>query len=151
MSVKTCEQCGTEFGPKPHEGPKKWATRRFCGVACSRASMKGNTISKKHCNDGPCAVEWCDRKAVARGWCKRHWTQWRRSGDPLATEKPRKTDPPPVTPADEPLVILRPDQTGVTCPDCGRVYSATDDPNLLGAALANHVFYCQAKKKETAA
>ena len=33
MSVKTCEQCGTEFGPKPHEGPKKWAARRFCTVA----------------------------------------------------------------------------------------------------------------------
>lgn len=29
-----------------------------------------------------CTIEGCDGKVVARGWCTRHYTIWRRTGDP---------------------------------------------------------------------
>ena len=38
----------------------------------------------------------------------------------------------------EPVVIIGPDSTPVTCPDCGVIYSATDDPILAACALDNH-------------
>lgn len=31
-----------------------------------------------------CSVEGCDRTAVARGWCSKHWKRWRKYGDPVA-------------------------------------------------------------------
>lgn len=34
----------------------------------------------------PCSVEGCDTPNVARGWCDKHWTRWRRHGDLLAGE-----------------------------------------------------------------
>lgn len=30
-----------------------------------------------------CSVENCNVTAKARGWCKRHWSIWKRNGDPL--------------------------------------------------------------------
>jgi hypothetical protein len=30
-----------------------------------------------------CSIPGCDRQAVARGWCKRHWQNWNRNGDPV--------------------------------------------------------------------
>lgn len=29
-----------------------------------------------------CSIPECGRQAVARGWCKRHWQNWNRNGDP---------------------------------------------------------------------
>ena len=29
-----------------------------------------------------CAVEYCDRRARARGWCDSHYRRWQRTGDP---------------------------------------------------------------------
>ena len=36
-----------------------------------------------------CAVDGCEVKRVARGWCNRHWKSWRVNGDPLATDRRR--------------------------------------------------------------
>lgn len=36
-----------------------------------------------------CDVDNCPRPAAARGWCKRHYLQWFRTGDPVS----RNTDP----------------------------------------------------------
>ena len=33
--------------------------------------------------DRICAVETCERRAKARGWCNRHYENWRRYGDPI--------------------------------------------------------------------
>lgn len=30
-----------------------------------------------------CAVTGCERAAVSRGWCRRHYLRWQRHGDPL--------------------------------------------------------------------
>lgn len=29
-----------------------------------------------------CSIHGCDLKVYGRGWCKKHWTRWRRNGDP---------------------------------------------------------------------
>lgn len=31
-----------------------------------------------------CSIENCGKEVFARGWCRSHWTRWRRHGDPLA-------------------------------------------------------------------
>lgn len=55
-----------------------------------------------------CAVQDCDRSAIARGWCNRHYQRWRKHGDPqvvlpkgmsaeyLASVRPHR-DPTPIT------------------------------------------------------
>ncbi|MEU1043951.1 HNH endonuclease signature motif containing protein [Streptomyces sp. NPDC005897] len=32
----------------------------------------------------PCAIKECEAPAVTRGWCNKHYTRWKRHGDPLA-------------------------------------------------------------------
>lgn len=34
--------------------------------------------------DRICSIEGCQKTVFARGWCRAHWTRWRRHGDPLA-------------------------------------------------------------------
>lgn len=38
----------------------------------------------------PCAFLGCDRGAVARGWCKRHWERWWKHGDPAVVKSSRE-------------------------------------------------------------
>lgn len=33
---------------------------------------------------GHCSLPECSQTAMARGWCSKHYTRWRRHGDPLA-------------------------------------------------------------------
>lgn len=33
-----------------------------------------------------CALEGCERKTVARGWCQTHWARWRRTGSTGSAE-----------------------------------------------------------------
>jgi hypothetical protein len=35
-----------------------------------------------------CTIEGCDKRHVARGWCRRHYNQWYKHGDPTATYAP---------------------------------------------------------------
>lgn len=50
----------------------------------------------------------CGKPVVARGWCSAHYTKWKRNGDPLANNRPRRSpieiftshmpdEPPPTT------------------------------------------------------
>ena len=32
-----------------------------------------------------CVIDDCDRPVVGRGWCRRHYSRWRRTGDPLGS------------------------------------------------------------------
>ncbi|MGN9802058.1 HNH endonuclease [Micromonospora sp. L32] len=39
----------------------------------------------------PCAINGCDKKELARGWCSTHYSRWSRFGDPEASVRPRAT------------------------------------------------------------
>lgn len=31
----------------------------------------------------PCKIDGCDNPSAGRGWCQKHWTRWRKHGDPM--------------------------------------------------------------------
>lgn len=35
----------------------------------------------------PCSVEGCESTATTRGWCPKHYTRWKATGDPLAKKR----------------------------------------------------------------
>lgn len=37
-----------------------------------------------------CSIDDCDSRVAARGWCTKHWTRWRTTGDPLKTKSTPK-------------------------------------------------------------
>lgn len=37
-----------------------------------------------------CSIEGCDERIVGRGWCRWHYTRWRKFGDPLVERKQRQ-------------------------------------------------------------
>lgn len=45
--------------------------------------------------DRTCSVDGCDRDAVARGWCHKHWSRWKRNSAPIVVGRERGTPPPP--------------------------------------------------------
>lgn len=49
-----------------------------------------------------CAVDDCDRNAVTRGWCHKHYQRWRKHGDPT--------------------IVARPPRRGCDVEDCDRVH-----------------------------
>jgi len=36
-----------------------------------------------------CSIDGCDNESAARGWCKRHYNNWHKHGDPLWTPDER--------------------------------------------------------------
>lgn len=42
-------------------------------------------------SESTCTIEDCDRVVIARGWCKGHYSRWRRHGDPLGGPPLRKS------------------------------------------------------------
>jgi len=83
----------------------------------------------------------CWAPVSARGWCKAHWTRWRRHGNPRALadnrgrialeplpDAPLKVVPP------EPAVEVRWGVRPAVCTDCGKPYAA--DAALPGPLLA---------------
>ena len=39
-----------------------------------------------------CSLERCRRKAIARGWCTKHYQRWKSTGDPVAVKNPAKSE-----------------------------------------------------------
>lgn len=42
-----------------------------------------------------CSVDGCDSPTAARGWCRKHWARWRRTGTTEVAGRERGTPPPP--------------------------------------------------------
>lgn len=40
-----------------------------------------------------CTIDGCDARALARGWCSRHWQRWKRHGDPLYERQLKRDGP----------------------------------------------------------
>jgi hypothetical protein len=38
-------------------------------------------------NSGPCRIRGCRSLSSRKGWCQKHYTRWRRHGDPLKTAR----------------------------------------------------------------
>lgn len=75
---------------------------------CHAPPTKRRWVCATH-NDGTCAIEDCPAPVQGRGWCKLHWQQWKRTGDPLGTL--RQIDPAP--------------RGMKTCGTCGKVKPLT--------------------------
>lgn len=43
-----------------------------------------------------CSIEGCEGSVTSRGWCERHYTRWKRHGDPLVTMKRWRSSTDPV-------------------------------------------------------
>lgn len=57
-----------------------------------------------------CEIEGCERRPVGRGWCRKHWQRWRRTGDVLTvrpTGRPRTNTLPGLKATRENLGITR--------------------------------------------
>ena len=80
----------------------------------------------------PCSVEDCDRKHVARGWCKRHYRSWQQHGDPLAA-------------ADRSQVFT---DTHKLCPDCGetKLLAEFSPDSATSSGRATYCKRCQCKR-----
>lgn len=65
---KRCEQCGASYlAHRP--------SQRFCSHSCRAAATSEAARSV-------CSVADCENVAVTRGWCVRHYSNWKRTGDP---------------------------------------------------------------------
>lgn len=146
MSAKTCEHCGKAF-ERPGMSPNKFAGMRFCCRTCADLARRGKPSSRPLVNGVECMIDGCTDMARCRRMCNTHYRAWIRWGDPLHKGTPGRKKPQPeptkrkrfvVVRSWEPVVIIGPDSTPVTCPDCGVIYSATDDPILAACALDNH-------------
>ena len=78
--TRTCERCGTVFGPtskRDRKSPVTFAKRRFCSKRC--ASMR---------DPQPCAVDGCEGRSESRGWCDKHYQRFKANGTPLRPDPP---------------------------------------------------------------
>jgi hypothetical protein len=73
--VRVSELIGVLLLAKPDDDYDRWLKTGDLGPA-------GPT----HRHSSSCSVEDCDKIARTRGWCPRHYNQWRRTGNPVSVE-----------------------------------------------------------------
>lgn len=64
---KHCEVCGELYmAHRP--------TQQYCSYQCSGSTRRRSP---------ECSVDGCTERAVGRGWCEKHYSAWKRTGDPF--------------------------------------------------------------------
>lgn len=80
MSAVTCRAPGCD---------ELLLARGFCQLHYHRwwRRNRATLVDARYRPDRPCAVEGCPRSALggARGWCRKHYACWQRTGDPLGS------------------------------------------------------------------
>lgn len=83
MAMKTCPRCGKKYEAPP-------SVKKFCSKTCWLASLS------ERVSPSQCSVRSCDRQAVSKGWCRKHYARKLRGKpvevdfDPLAPRGPYK-------------------------------------------------------------
>ena len=122
-ALTECPSCGVAYpdGPRDPAPGGNWPpTGYHCDPCFTAWQVRHGLVCT--------APEGCNRRPVARGMCKRHWTQWRR-GRLARTE-----------PAVHPVTGATPEH----CHRCSALVCAdiTADPATRAIARQNHARYC---------
>lgn len=79
-----------------------------------------------------CVIDGCEKPVSGRGWCKMHWTRWKRHGDPLVVKPFRR----PMRPAFD-RIMAKTDKNGpipAQAPHLGSCWICTLNPDKRGYA-----------------
>jgi hypothetical protein len=116
MFSKSCTKCGVEklldeFSPSSTGVLGRQSACRLCRNAKGRARNSGNTTFVctncradfdealrgvppltwaprcRSCRPKECVVDGCGEAVAGWGWCDKHWTRWKRWGNPLTVLK----------------------------------------------------------------
>lgn len=67
---RNCDRCGAPFlAHKP--------SQVYCSRSCAALVRMPRSV---------CSIEGCDALSVARTWCDRHYSAWKRTGDPMGMQ-----------------------------------------------------------------
>jgi hypothetical protein len=76
LNGRTCVRyTGDKSGRAQRELPRPWPL-----------PGRGSDVPKGTPGRPVCSIEGCENLNDARGWCQKHWYQWRTHGDPLAVD-----------------------------------------------------------------
>lgn len=110
-----------------------------------------------------CSIEGCASRAICRGWCTKHYTRWKRHGDPLTVTRnepiaPDAAEKPcPRCEKVRPLTCFRRRGAGGQggyagwCKDCERVYHVarkTDAEKRIARRASSRKYASSARKRE---
>ncbi|MDX3345877.1 HNH endonuclease signature motif containing protein [Streptomyces sp. ME02-6987-2C] len=121
-------------------GPAKRRPCVGCGKLCrgercracwsSEANAEARRIPRQDARTG-CTIDGCGGEHMARGYCEKHYTRWKRHGDPLVVIVPKGTSRPTC-----PACGLRKKHRGA-CRDCWRDSVRNDNPCIVAACGRN--------------
>ena len=93
-----CADCGQPAEQWAYDGSDPAALLSSLGYAYSLDAERYRPLCRP-CHaafDHPladCAVDGCERKVRARGWCFTHYMRWKRNGDPEVVRRRREMQP----------------------------------------------------------
>lgn len=90
MAMIVCTKCGREL-PADHDHFHHDCRKEY-GFSDVCRECRGYQFGKieRVRQHGLCAVEGCDRRAVKKGYCERHYRRWAKHGDPLVSVQTKR-------------------------------------------------------------